>query len=310
MRTNLTMKQKVLKKSSRQIKKRRLRIERYLRRKGIASLEEVAKVVGISLSTVRRDLDFMAEEGIVKRTHGGAQMPDSQLDDQAALNVIIREGEKALYGKKKKPKLPKIDDLAFVSRNIYQHKEKKAIGKACADLIDLNQSVIIDAGTTAYHVARALKSKTPQIITNSLPVANCYTNASDVEVMVSGGVIYPPLGVLVGPLAVKTFSEMHVDVAIMGAGGITMDGVTNSHSLLIDIQRAMLRAAEKVIFCLDNTKFGRLSLSRLCDLSAMDTVVTDTGISSSLLKQLQNAGVHVVLAKPRKAKSARSQTMP
>lgn len=300
------MKRKVLKKSARQIKKRRLRIERYLRRKGIASLEDVAKVVGISLSTVRRDLDFMAEEGIVKRTHGGAQMPDSQLDDQAALNVIIQEGEKALYGKKKKPKLPKIDDLAFASRNIYQHREKKAIGKACADLIDLNQSVIIDAGTTTYHVARALKSKTPQIITNSLPVANCYTtSASDVEVLVSGGVIYPPLGVLVGPLAIKTFSEMHVDVAVMGAGGITMDGVTNSHGLLIDIQRAMIRAAEKVIFCLDNTKFGRLSLSRLCDLSAMDSVVTDTGVSSSLLKQLQNAGVHVVLAKPRKAKSAR-----
>lgn len=303
------MKRKVLKKSSRQIKKRRLRIERYLRRKGIASLEEVAKVVGISLSTVRRDLDFLAEKGIVKRTHGGARMPDSQLDGQAALNVIIREGEKSLYGKKK-PKLPKIDDLAFVSRSIYQHKEKKAIGKACADLIDLNQSVIIDAGTTAYHVARALKSKTPQIITNSLPVANCYTNASDVEVLVSGGVIYPPLGVLVGPLAVKTFSEMHVDVAVMGAGGITMDGVTNSHGLLIDIQRAMIRAAEKVIFCLDNTKFGRRSLSRLCDLSAMDSIVTDTGVSSSLLKQLQKAGVHVVLAKPRKAKSARSQTMP
>ena len=68
---------------------------------------------------------------------------------------------------------------------------------------------------------------------------------------------------------------------------------------------AMIHAAEKVIFCLDNTKFGRLSLSRLCDLSAMDSVVTDTGVSSSLLKQLQNAGVHVVLAKPRKAKSAR-----
>lgn len=300
------MKQKVLKKSSRQIKERRLLIEGYLRKKGIASLEDVAKVVGISLSTVRRDLDFLAEAGIVKRIHGGAQMPDSQLDDQAALNVIIREGEKSLYGKQKQPKLPKIDDLAFASRNIYQHREKKAIGKACADLIDLNQSVIIDAGTTAYHVARALKSKTPQIITNSLPVANCYTKASDVEVMVSGGVIYPPLGVLVGPLAVKTFSEMHVDVAVMGAGGITMDGVTNSHGLLIDIQRAMIRAAEKVIFCLDNTKFGRLSLSRLCDLSAIDSIVTDTGVSSSLLEQLQNAGLNVVLAKPRKAKSARS----
>ncbi len=298
------MKQKVLKKGLLKIEERRLLIESYLRRKGIASLEDIAKIVGISLSTVRRDLDVLAEDGIVKRTHGGAQMTASQLDDQAALNVLILEGEKSLYGKTK-PKPPKIDELAFASRNIYQHREKKAIGKVCADLIALNQSVIIDAGTTAYHVARSLKSKTPQIITNSLPVANCYTNTSDVEVLVSGGVIYPPLGVLVGPLAVKTFSEMHVDVAVMGAGGITMDGVTNSHGLLIDIQRAMIRAAGKVILCLDHTKFGRRSLSQLCDLSAIDSIVTDTGASSSLLEQLQNAGLNVVLAKPRKAKSSR-----
>lgn len=298
------MKRKVLKKAPYKIEERRLLIQRYLRRKRIASLEDIARIVGISLSTVRRDLDALAAAGILKRTHGGAQMTTPQLNDQAALNALIHEGEKSLYSKKK-TKPPKIDELAFASRNIYQHREKKAIGKACADLIAPNQSVIIDAGTTVYHVARSLRSKTPQIITNSLPVANCYTNAFDVEVLVSGGVIYPPLGVLVGPLAVKTFSEMHVDVAIMGAGGITMDGVTNSHSLLIDIQRAMLHAAKKAIFCLDHTKFGRRSLSRLCDLPAIDSIVTDDGVSSSLLEQLQNAGLNVVLAKPRKAKSSR-----
>lgn len=304
MRTDLTMKQRVLKKSAIKIKERRLLIERYLRRKKIASLEDIARIVGISLSTVRRDLNDLAEEGILKRTHGGAQMTALQLNNPASLNALIHEGEKSLYDKKK-TKPPKIDEIAFASRNIYQHREKKAIGKACAALIAPNQSVIIDAGTTAYHVARSIRSKTPQIITNSLPVANCYTNAFDVEVLVSGGVIYPPLGVLVGPLAVKTFSEMHVDVAIMGAGGITMDGVTNSHGLLIDIQRAMLGAAGKVILCLDHTKFGRLSLSRLCDLAAIDSIVTDTGVSSSLLEPFQNAGLHVVLAKPRKAKSSR-----
>lgn len=298
------MKQRVLKKSAIKIKERRLLIERYLRRKKIASLEDIARIVGISLSTVRRDLNDLAEEGILKRTHGGAQMTALQLNNPASLNALIHEGEKSLYGKKK-TNPSKIDEIAFASRNIYQHREKKAIGKACAALIAPNQSVIIDAGTTVYHVARSLRSKTPQIITNSLPVANCYANAFDVEVLVSGGVIYPPLGVLVGPLAVKTFSEMHVDVAIMGAGGITMDGVTNSHGLLIDIQRAMLGAAEKVIFCLDHTKFGRRSLSRLCDLAAIDSIVTDTGVSSSLLEPFQNAGLNVVLAKPRKTKSSR-----
>jgi excinuclease ABC subunit A len=89
---------------------------------------------------------------------------------------------------------------------------------------------------------RYLESKTPQILTNSLPVANLFASANRLEVIVSGGVIYPRLGVLVGPLAVESFSRMHADVAIMSAGGLTLEGITNSHGLLIDIQRAMIRS--------------------------------------------------------------------
>ena len=92
----------------------------------------------------------------------------------------------------------------------------------------------------------------------------------------SGGVIYPRLGVLVGPLAVEAFSKIHADVAVMSAGGITLEGVTNSHGLLIDIQRAMINAAHKVIFCLDHTKFGRRSVSPLCGLDSIDVIVTDS----------------------------------
>ena len=82
------------------------------------------------------------------------------------------------------------------------------------------------------------KPKTPQIITNSLPVANFFAAANRVELIFSGGVIYPRLGVLVGPLAVEAFSKIHADVAVMSGGGITLDGVSNSHGLLIEIQRA------------------------------------------------------------------------
>jgi DeoR/GlpR family transcriptional regulator of sugar metabolism len=82
----------------------------------------------------------------------------------------------------------------------------------------------------------------------------------------------------------------------MSAGGITLEGVTNSHALLIDIQRAMLKAAQKVILCLDHTKFGRQSVSPLCGLDMVDAIVTDSQAPADLVNALRERGVEVVVA--------------
>src|SRR5579862_5948028 len=202
---------------------RQHRISEYLQKVEFAALEEIAKQVDASVSTVRRDLTVLEMGGSVRRTHGGAR-------------IVV----------------PRSDEFTFSARDTHQLAEKEAIGRACAELIPPNQSVILDAGTTVYHVARYLESKSPQIVTNSLPVANLFASANRLEVMVSGGVIYPRLGVLVGPLAVEGFKKMHADVAVMSAGGLSLAGITNSHGLLIDIQKAMINNARKVIFCFDH----------------------------------------------------------
>lgn len=246
---------------------RQKRIESFLQQAEFASLEELAKHVGASVSTVRRDVSVLEGAGSLKRTHGGAR-------------VLT----------------PRSDEFTFSARDTHQLTEKETIGKACAELIRPNQSVIIDAGTTAYHVARYLEEKTPQIITNSLPVANLFAAANRLEVVVTGGVIYPRLGVLVGPLAVEAFSKMHADVAVMSGGGISLEGITNSHGLLIDIQRAMINAAQKVIFCLDHTKFGRQSVIPLCGLDSIDVIVTDSAAPADLVQQFRSRGIEVIVA--------------
>ena len=246
---------------------RQHRIAEFLQQVEFASLEEIAQQVDASLSTIRRDLSLLEADGLVQRTHGGARIAN-----------------------------PRSDEFIFSARDTHQLAEKEAIGRACAELIRPNQSVIIDAGTTAYHAARYLESKLPQIITNSLPVANLFASANRLEVIVSGGVIYPRLGVLVGPLAVEAFSRIHADVAIMSAGGISLEGITNSHGLLIDIQRAMIGAAQKVIFCFDHTKFGRQSVSPLCGLDSVDTIVTDNAAPSDLAEALRARQIEVIVA--------------
>jgi DeoR/GlpR family transcriptional regulator of sugar metabolism len=250
-----------------QAEERQKRIEEHLVAREFASLDELSELVDASLSTVRRDLGVLEAKGTVRRTHGGAMVTD-----------------------------PKTDEFTFSTRDTHQLGEKEAIGRACAELIEPNQTVIVDAGTTCYHVARHLEAKAPHIITNSLPVAGLFSANSKVEVIVSGGVIYPRLGVLVGPLAVEAFAKIHADVAIMSAGGITLEGVTNSHALLIEIQRAMIQAAGRVILCLDHTKFDRQSISFLCGLESLDVIVTDKAAPADMVKALRRKNLEVIVA--------------
>ena len=82
----------------------------------------------------------------------------------------------------------------------------------------------------------------------------------------------------------------------MSCGGITAEGITNSHGLLIEIQHAMIQAARKVIFCIDSSKFGRQSISKLCDLGAVDVIVTDKSIPPEIMKALRKCEVETVIA--------------
>jgi DeoR family transcriptional regulator, fructose operon transcriptional repressor len=249
-----------------QAEERRQRIAEYLQKVEFASLDELSEVVTASQSTVRRDLVSLETVGNIRRTHGGARIVN-----------------------------PRSDEFTFTARDTHQLAEKEMIGRACAKLIQPNQTVIIDAGTTVYHVARHLEEYRPQIITNSLPVANLFASSTLMEIILSGGVLYPRLGVLVGPLAVESFSKMHTDVAIMSAGGVTLEGITNSHGLLIEIQRAMIRAARRVIFCFDHTKFGRQSISYLCDLGPVQTIVTDSAAPPEWVEAIRGRGIEVIV---------------
>jgi DeoR family fructose operon transcriptional repressor len=250
-----------------QSEERQQRIEEHLATVEFASLDELSELVDASISTVRRDLDALEMKGSLKRTHGGARLTN-----------------------------PKSDEFTFSTRDTHQLDEKELIGRACAELILPNQTVIVDAGTTCFHVARHLDAKNPHIITNSLPVANHFSASNKLEVVVTGGVIYPRLGVLVGPLAVASIAQVRADLSIMSCGGLTPAGVTNSHGLLIEIQRAMMRASRRVVLCVDHTKFGRQSISQLCALDAINTVITDQAPPPEMRSALSRAGVELIVA--------------
>ncbi len=250
-----------------QPEERQAKIKIYLQKSEFASLEELAGYVGVSVSSVRRDLGALEESGTIRRTHGGARLLPSRPDE-----------------------------YVFNVRDAQNATEKEAIGRACAALIHPGETVIIDSGTTCFHVAKHLSEHVAQVITNSLPVANFFSASMRHEVHLSGGVIYPRLGTLVGPPATETFSRLHADVAVLSGSAIADNGIYNSHALLVEIQRAMMGGAARVIFCFDHTKFGRRSTFFLTDFEPVDTIVTDARAPAELIAELRKKGLEVIVA--------------
>ena len=138
--------------------------------------------------------------------------------------------------------------------------------------------------------------KDPAYSDQQLTHRQFYSSHREIEVIVSGGVIYPRLQVLVGELALHTYQSLNADVAILGGGGATEDGVMNSHTLLIEIQRAMIASSQQVIVCLDRSKIGRQSFTPLCGWDAVDVLVTNREAPKELLSKIKSHQVEVILA--------------
>ncbi len=243
-------------------------IEVYLRDHRYADLHTLAARFTISLSTVRRALDELEEKGVVRRHHGGASLVET--------DVLTQEHD-------------------FTARDLHHTAEKFAIARLVAGQVRPGMSVILDGGSTTYAVARLLAAKRLQVITNSLPIAGLFSEIGGQETIVTGGSIYGRLGVLVGPLCEQSFEQSHADVAILGGAGITAAGVWNFNALIVAAQRRMIAAADRTIFVLDNSKFGRMALSLTTGFDARFTIVTDTKPAPEVTRAIHAAGAKLTL---------------
>jgi DeoR family fructose operon transcriptional repressor len=246
---------------------RRRQLLELVNRQGFATLDELVRALGVSESTVRRDLEALDQAGAVKRTHGGA-----------VCSAEVRA-------------MP-----AFDERQTAQEAEKRAIGALAAALVGDGETVLLDGGTTTLEVARALVGRPVQVVTNSLPIAHLIAARKETDLILIGGYVSPRTGVAMGPLAVATMQGIRVAKVMMGAGGIVPDGVYNSNSLLVETERQMMQCGQEVIVVADHTKFGRLSLTRLCGLDEIHAIVVDDGLSPRERAWLDPAGLTIHVA--------------
>lgn len=239
--------------------------------RGFASLPELAEQLNVSESTVRRDLDYLEESGTARRTHGG----------------VFYVGPS--------PMLPD-----FEERQPAQWDKKRVIAAEAARLVDDGDTVLLDGGSTTYEVARLLVGRRLQIVTNSLPVANLFASNKNHDLVLVGGYVYPRTGVMLGPYAIEMLEKVNVRRTIMSVAGLNERGFFNSNLLLVEAERAMMRAAEEVIVVVDSTKFGHQSLANLCPLGEVQHVVVDSDITAAWQQKLTAAGVklHIAENKP------------
>jgi DeoR/GlpR family transcriptional regulator of sugar metabolism len=229
-------------------------------------LETLRRELAASESSVRRDLGILEHEGALRRVYGGAfAAVANRAFDYAAESVRLSA-------------------------------EKDRIGRFAAGLIEDGQTVILDGGSTVAAVARALASRRLQIVTNSLPIAECLESQRNIELTLTGGTFDPRLRTMVGPFCEQMLSAIRADAAILGIGSISESGFSNNNTLVVGSEQKMLKVASRVIIVADHTKFGRGGMIPVAPLSAAHTVVTDSAVAPEHVAMLHSNGVDVLLA--------------
>jgi DeoR family fructose operon transcriptional repressor len=247
---------------------RQLRIRQMFESKDFLDLETLCRELEASESSVRRDLDVLEEQNVLKRVYGGA-VPVQPLGNGA---------------------------FDFTVESERCSDEKSRIGRLTAGLIEDGQTVILDGGSTVAAVARELAAKSLHVVTNSLPIAEALEARRNIELTLTGGYLDPRIRVMLGPLCEQMLGLIRADVVIMGIGSVSDAGFSNNNTLVVGSERKMIEIANKVIIVADHTKFGRSAMIPVAQLEAADTVVSDSELAPEYIELLRGNVVEVLLA--------------
>jgi DeoR/GlpR family transcriptional regulator of sugar metabolism len=221
----------------------------------------------VSEMTIRRDLDELQKQGLLKRTYGGAAATES-----AFFEVSLRA------------KMAQFVD------------EKERIGKAAADMVRDGHTVLLSGGSTTFQVAKDLKCKRITVVTNALNIASELLTCSQIKILVVGGILSQSSACSVGPQAVAFLQEVRADILFLGvegidvSGGLTVPDVIEAHT-----NRAMVKSAGQTVVVVDHSKLGRNALSTIAPIDGVDLIISDKGAPEHIVEQLgEYVKIHLV----------------
>jgi DeoR/GlpR family transcriptional regulator of sugar metabolism len=247
---------------------RRVDLVKYVRDRGHATVAELASGFAVSMDTIRRDLDYLAERRLLARTHGGAM----RMDELATA------------------------DTPFENRTNVHRDAKEAIGARAASLVSDGETVLVNGGTTTLAVVRALTNRRDlTLVTNNLRLPAEVPTSAVRDLYVLGGACRISSMVTIGPVGFSGTQGISADVAVIGVGGVSAgNGLSTTNLSEAQMIRQMIESSARVVVVADSSKFGRNAFVHICDLSEVTTLVTEQDPPDDLTAALRESGVEVV----------------
>jgi DeoR family transcriptional regulator, aga operon transcriptional repressor len=235
---------------------------------GAVDVDSLAKELGASPATIRRDLATLARQRLLERTHGGA-----------VAHAVSYE-------------------LPLRYKGVRFAEEKRRIAAAAADRVVEGMAVGLTGGTTATEVARALAGRDRlTIVTNALNIASELGVRPNIKLIVTGGLARSQTFELSGPIAEASLAGLTLDVAFIGVDGVDASaGCTTHEEVEAHTNQVMIRHAQRAVLVADSSKIGKVTFARICPVREIDELITDRAADPSAVGALTEAGIKVTLA--------------
>lgn len=248
---------------------RQLQLLEEVRQRQSASVEQLAEILDVTLQTVRRDIQKLAEMGLLVRFHGGVRMPSAT-----------------------------VENIAHPRRQTMHADGKARIAKAVAQAVPNGCSLILNIGTTTEAIAKALLNhRGLRVITNNLNVAAILSSNAECEVIVAGGVVRTRDRGIIGEAAVDFMRQFKVDIAIIGVSAMEADGTLRDFDLReVKVAQTIIEQSREVWLAADHSKFERQAMVELAKLHQIDRLFTDAPPPAPFARLLQEAEVQCIVA--------------
>lgn len=251
------------------LEERQEQIIALLEQEGRVSVADLSKRFGLSQVTIRTDLDALAAQGLLARTHGGAIAAD------------------------------RTDlELSFDVRRRLYSTQKQRIGTAAAALVEDGEAIALDASTTALAVATQIKGRHElTVITNGILIALELLDAQSITVLMPGGFLRRDSVSLVGTEGNDFIKGFNIQKGFFGAKGLTLEeGLSDVNNAEVAVKRDLVTHAKQVIAVVDSSKWARVGFVSFASIDQVDCVITDKGAPPDMVAVLQEAGVDVIIA--------------